>query len=262
MSTPLAIIPTFLRSDRDLHLVRRTVETLRETADVDLLVVDDGSPSGTHASALASILRQGEMIAKPENTGFSQTVNIGLRRALREERDALLINADVEFNQRSWLDYMLMTEAAVVGAKLLYPNNLVQHAGVYYSLLHRTFEHIGRCSPVTLPELCVPRRCPVTGALMLIRYECLQSVGVFDEAFKMGYEDVDYCCRVFKSGRECIMNPSVMAVHHERQFRFQEDDKGSRWFDISWDHFNDKWAGQDIGQFAPFMRDTHEGAII
>jgi GT2 family glycosyltransferase len=262
---PLCIIPVYLRSDRDLHLTNQAIKTLKETSDADLLVIDDGSPSAKHVGALSALLPQGELFVKPDNGGFSTAVNIGLERALREERDAVLVNADVEFIEPmsyGWLEEFQRTEASVVGAKLLYPNNIVQHAGVYYSILHRTFEHIGRCSPSGLPELNIPRRCPVTGALMFIRYETLQSVGVLDERFRMGYEDVDYCCRVIKSGRMCLYNPKIVAIHHEKQFRFQDEQMMGMWWQRSWDYFNEKWEGQDVGQFMPFMRDTHEGLHI
>ena len=119
--------------------------------------------------------------------------------------------------------------AAVVGARLLYPNGCIQHAGVFFSARTRAFWHRCQYGPADLPEALVPVLCPVTGALQLIRHETLATVGLYDEEYRMAYEDVDYCLRVFESGLQCIYEPSVCAVHHESVFRGRSTPKLERW---------------------------------
>lgn len=237
---PLAIIPTFLSDAADLSLLLATIASLHATAPRELvvLVVDDRSP-GEDLVDLVELERRDlgiQLVRKPLNEGFSATVNVGLRRALEEGRDAILVNADVQLVAPGWVRLMreqprLMGDglASVVGALLLYPNGLIQHGGIYFSLLTRQFDHLFKYGPGDLPEANVPSLRPVTGALQFIRHECLMDVGVYDEAFRMGYEDVDYCVRTMLSGRECVYQPAVRALHLESVFRGRPSEKLIRW---------------------------------
>lgn len=256
----LAVVPTYLRSSEDLDILLRCLVSLRETApQADVLVVDDASPAAQHVEMLAALAGELgiELLRRPENGGFSRTVNVGLRRALESGRDALLVNADIEFDAPRWLEPMLArtdttgAPAAVVGARLLYPNGLLQHAGVYYSALHRFWGPRYACGPGDLPEALVPIRCPVTGALQLIRHDCLADVGLYDEAFRMGWEDVDYCLRVFAAGRECIYEPAARATHAESVFRTRKDANQSEWEAESYRTLQRKYAQADLTAFMP-----------
>ena len=84
--------------------------------------------------------------------------------------------------------------------------------------------HRFQYGPNDLPEALVPCRCPVTAALQLIRHETLETVGIYDEGYRMAFEDVDYCLRVFEAGLECIYEPSVRAFHREKFFRGRPSD--------------------------------------
>jgi GT2 family glycosyltransferase len=263
---PLAVIPAYVRSIEDCKVLSRTLTTLRDTAGdtCDLMVVDDGSPEVdliTYCRGLTEAVG-GEYIDKGRNEGFSRTVNVGLRRALLEGRDAVLVNADVEFHDKAWLDAMMAREnvagdglASIVGALLVYPNHLIQHAGIYFSLLFRSFDHIYRYGPENLPEAQFARVCPVTGALQLIRHECLLGVGLYDEQFRMGFEDVDMCVRAWQSGRECIYEPKARAIHHEGLFRggHRGDPKIEQWQSDSWLHFCAKHGSVSFAEFVPAL---------
>jgi GT2 family glycosyltransferase len=261
---PLAIIPAFSRNVHDVAVLETCVSSLRRTAKdaCDLLVVDDGSPDAEAAEASCKIVEgvDGEFHACETNEGFSHAVNIGLRRALQEGRDAILVNADIEFFTSTWLELMVKQPtsngeglASVVGALLLYPNETIQHAGVFFSLLCREFDHIYRYGPRNLPEALNAKVCPVTGALQFIRHDCLAEIGLYDETFRMGWEDVDYCLRVWRAGRECIYQPGVQAIHHESFFRGagRQDAKIASWQALSWARFAEKWAGVNFGEFVP-----------
>jgi GT2 family glycosyltransferase len=259
MSAPLCVIPTYLRTPQDLDLVARCLVSLWSTApSADVLVVDDGSPERSLLAPLAAAIDElgYELIAKDENEGFSRTVNVGLRRALETGRDAVLVNADIEFHEAGWLERMLgRTDtqgrpAAVVGARLLYPNGCIQHAGVFFSVRARSFWHRCHHGPGNLPEALDPMRCPVTAALQLIRHDTLAEVGLYDEEFRMAYEDVDYCLRVFAAGLECIYEPTVCAVHHESVFRGRKTPKIEGWHRDSAQRLATKWAGADFSPFA------------
>lgn len=240
----------------------RTLETLRKTQGraLDVLVVDDGSPEDDLVRGLreAADSFDADMIAKDSNDGFSRTVNVGLRRALRDYSDAILVNADIEFGlTEDWLGLMQKQRgtngrlAAIVGGLLVYPNGLIQHGGIYFSLLTREFGHRFQWGPGNLPEAQTATSCPVTGALQFIRHETLVAVGLYDDSFRLGWEDVDYCIRTFLTKRECIYQPGIRAVHHESAFRGRADEKIVKWTQESWMRFCGKYAGVSFAQFVP-----------
>jgi GT2 family glycosyltransferase len=264
---PLVVIPTYSTKAQDNEVLDACLRSLRATAGdgCDVLVVDDGSPEEDLKNGIRVMTERvgGEVVFKKENTGFSRTVNVGLRRALAEGRDAILCNADIEFDHtKDWLAYMSAQTtsdgsglAPVVGARLLYPNGLIQHAGIYFSILTRRFGHIYQYGPGNLPEANNPRVCPVTGALQLIRIETLDKLGVYDETFRMSFEDVDYCVRAWKAGLEVVYAPHVIATHHESLFRATRDPKSklARWQHESWLRFVELWGASNFAEFVPSL---------
>jgi GT2 family glycosyltransferase len=256
----LAIVPTFLRRQEELDVVLWCLVSLRQTApDATVLVVDDHSPEAELARLveLACDELGAAFVRADANAGFATTVNVGLELALANEMDAVLVNADVEFPEPGWLNRMRARTdsagrpAAVVGARLLYPNGLLQHAGIYFSALHRGFGHRFLHGPADLPEALAPARCPVTAALQLVRWETLASVGLYDESFGMAFEDVDYCLRVFEAGLECIYEPSALAIHHEQYFRGRRSKRTDEMHARSNARLLEKHATTDLGAWTP-----------
>lgn len=253
----------FLGAEEDVEVTLDAVRSVRKTVSesVDILLVDDHSPEQGLVDMIAPGLDRldAELYRKPENTGFSKTVNIGLQRALDEQRDAVLMNADVEMDTPGWVKTCQKTRdgkdrpAAVVGALLLYPNGLIQHAGIYFSMLTRAFDHMYKYGPGNLPEALVPSIRPVTGAFQYIRHEALELVGLYDENFYMAHEDVDFCVRIFLSGLQCIYQPKVRAYHFEMMFRGRPSPKVADWQAKSWIYFAEKWAKQSFHGLVPYL---------
>lgn len=264
---PLVVIPNYVVKGRDNEMLDACLRSIRMTAGdaCDVLVVDDGSPTEDLKQGVKTMTERvgGEVVFKKENSGFSRTVNVGLRRALQEGRDAVLCNADIEFDHtKDWLDRMLAQKtsdgselAPIVGARLLYPDGRIQHAGIYFSLLTRSFGHIYAHGPGNLPEANRPRVCPVTGALQFIRLPTMEKLGLYDETFRMSFEDVDYCVRAWQAGLEAIYAPGVIATHHESAFRATPDPRSklARWQHESWLRFVEKWGSSNFAEFVPSL---------
>lgn len=253
--TALAIVPTYLRDGIDASQAAKTIQGLHKTFPGEVYVIDDGSPNPDLRNEFSDfVINTGEQFAfvPKENTGFADTINVGLREARDKKVDAVLVNADIEFIKTDWFEHMDSMDADVVGARLLFPNGLIQHAGIYFSLIARRPEHIFRLAPGSLKAARKPRICPVTGALQLIRYETIRDVGLYDDNFRMGYEDLDYCLRVFHGGGKCVYDPDTVAIHHEGLFRKREG-RAAQWFDESWLYFGQKWEGKDFTNFMPTL---------
>jgi len=225
---PVIIIPVYMKSHNDWDITWRCVESIRSSIgfETPIILVDDGSP-WLEGRELVWQSRHVEMNIdahlSDENQGFSHAVNVGLRWASDYNYDAVLVNADMEFFSDTWLSALseaaYTEEADVVGGLLLYPSGLIQHAGIYFSVITRFYDHIYRFAPPDLPAAQKMRVCPVTGALQYIKHDTIRRVGFYDEDFKLGWEDVDYCLRVFQAGGKCLYTPHALAIHYESTFR-------------------------------------------
>jgi GT2 family glycosyltransferase len=254
------VIPAYLRTPAELDVLIRCLVSLATTApEAAVMVVDDCSPATELVDALAVACDElgFALVRSDANQGFSTTVNVGLRYALEAGLDAVLVNADIEFIDAGWLERMRERSdtqgrpAAVVGARLLYPTGLIQHAGIFLSLLNRDWLHRFQYGPNDLPEALVACRCPVTAALQFIRHETLVQVGLYDEGYRMCFEDVDYCLRVFEAGLECIYEPSVRAYHLEKYFRSTPSETVQQWTVDSTERMKALWGHKDLSRWVP-----------
>src|SRR5262245_37277703 len=93
---PLVVIPNYMSEESDMEILGRCVQSIRQTVSntVDILIVDDCSPEPWLVDVFESRYDpyDFELIRKPENEGFSRTVNVGLERARDEGREAILMN--------------------------------------------------------------------------------------------------------------------------------------------------------------------------
>jgi len=255
----LAVVPMQLSTAEDLDVLLQCLVSLRQTApQADVLLVDDRSPAPDLVDLieLAAAELEIELHRRPVEGGSAGAMNVGLRRALDEGRDAVLVNADIEF-RRSWLQPMLArldttgAPAAVVGARLLYPNGLLAHAGFCYSTLRRRWSQRLEFGPADLAQALVPCACPLTDALQLIRHECLAGVGLYDEIFDSDWADVDYCLRVFASGRQCIYEPAACATRAQSRFGSRLADAPGGVESDSSRALSSRYADTDLSAFVP-----------
>jgi O-antigen biosynthesis protein len=137
----------------------------------------------------------------------------------------LFLNNDVFIQQEDWLDRLVaeaLADPAVggVGAKLLYPNGTVQHAGVVLGVggvADHAFRGLGADEPgYAFRAALAQQLSAVTAACLLCRAPAFREVGGFDEdKLKVTFNDVDLCLRLGQAGWKIIYTPSVVAEHHE-----------------------------------------------
>ncbi|HRJ46525.1 MAG TPA: glycosyltransferase [Opitutaceae bacterium] len=159
----------------------------------------------------------------PNTAGFnySRLVNLGTARA--DTPLVLHLNNDVEALAPGWLEDMVgwlsVPGVGVVGAKLLYPDGTVNHAGISLShedgLAHVLFE---REPAEELGHLFLPHVArnvaAVTGACLLTRTALYRQLGGFDEAkLQVAYNDVDYCLRAGAAGFRTVITPQAVLRH-------------------------------------------------
>ena len=155
-----------------------------------------------------------------ENFNWSRVNNLGARHARGSH--LLFLNDDMEVLAPGWLEALLefsqRDEIGAVGAKLLFPDGRLQHAGVVVK--QGRPGHPYHCHPGAAPGyFCgnlVHRNCiAVTGACLMTRKEVFDAVGGFDEAFPLNYNDVDYCLKLIASGKRIVYAPRAALFHFE-----------------------------------------------
>jgi len=233
MSTITVVIPNW----NGLHLLRPCCESLWATTgagELRVLVIDNGSTDGSVAW-LDGMAAEGRLdrICNVENLGFAKATNQGVRAS---SGDVLFLNNDI-VALPGWLPPLRAALAedpriAGAGSLLLYPGGrLIQHAGVrigridgrmkvYHRGHYRTLE--------SMPEARIPDlRSAVTAACLLLRRQALDQVGLLDEGFVNGYEDVDLCLRLGAAGWKLAYRGDSVLEHHESVTKGRHDAEAS-----------------------------------
>ena len=156
---------------------------------------------------------------------YSKICNFGVTHANGEYY--LLLNNDTEVITPDWMEQMLMyaqrDDVGAVGAKLYYPDETVQHAGIIidpfwismHYLRYRTREDAGYANRL----LTVQNLSAVTGACMMIRKDVWDSVKGLDESFEVTYNDTDLCMRIREAGYLVVWTPYAELYHYEMKSR-------------------------------------------
>jgi len=140
----------------------------------------------------------------------------------------LFLNNDVEVIDSEWLtvmaEHVQRREVGAVGARLLYPNDTVQHAGVVLGvggIAEHAFRHFPADAPGVARQLQVTRNySSVTGACLLTRREIFEEVGGFDEErLPVTFNDVDLCLKMRRAGYLIVYTPFAKLYHHESASR-------------------------------------------
>ena len=200
------------------------------------------------------------IIENEENLGFPKGINTGLRYALKQNFQWLvMLNNDITV-PGDWLSHLIggMTgddRIGIGGCKLLYPDGqTIQHAGAELqqplALSHHFFyrEHDeGQADQLRDVDY-------VTGAALCIRRETAEEIGVLDETFGPFYfEEVDYCYRARAAGWRVVYIPQAQGIHHESQSTRQLGETQRRFFHRNRILFQTKHQSADFfqDQFVP-----------
>jgi GT2 family glycosyltransferase/MoaA/NifB/PqqE/SkfB family radical SAM enzyme len=208
------IIPAYNR----LVFTRQCLDALladTHASGHEIIVVDNGSRDLTPAY-LRGLEGQVKVITNEHNLGFAKACNQGAQAAVGKY--LIFLNNDT-IPQPGWLEALVrgveVDGAGIVGAKLLYPDGTVQHAGVAVNKNWGPY-HIFNGLPQDDPAVCKKRFLQiVTGACMLVTKKLFWAVGGFDEAYRNGFEDVDLCLKATSAGALALYTPESVLVHFE-----------------------------------------------
>ena len=216
------IIPT---KDKVSFLDRclQSIESKTEYENYEVIVADNNSVEPATAKFLAGLRHRVVSVQEPFN--FSLINNVAVKHATGEY--LLFLNNDTEVISPGWLTAMLefcqFPEIGIVGAKLLFPNNRIQHAGVilgYGGVAGHCFLRAPASSCGYFDSLSRIRNfSAVTAACLMIRRNLFEEVGRFDEKYPVAFGDVDLCLRVRNAGYRIVYTPYAVLYHYESASR-------------------------------------------
>lgn len=179
---------------------------------------------------------------------YSKINNFGIKYATGDYY--ILLNNDTEVITPTWMSQMLgycqSKDVGIVGAKLYYPDDTVQHCGVVigvggfagHILTQSTKDDRGYFGRLQ----AIQDISAVTAACLMIKKSVFEEVEGLDEEFKVALNDVDLCLKVREKGYKIIMNPAVELYHYESKSRGMEEtpEKHER-FKREIKRFRNKW---------------------
>jgi len=235
-ATPLIsiIIPTRDMADYMMRCVD-SVFALTTYQRYEVIVIDNGSEDQRLLDYLAGMAARHanfSVIRDDRPFNYSALNNHAVAQAKGEI--ICFLNNDIEVITPDWLEHMLhwlqMPEVGVVGAKLYYADDTIQHAGVVVgpggcaNHLHAFVDgrESGYCERAMYPQ----ELSAVTAACMLTRKSTFEALGGFEvERLPVAFNDVDFCLRVRKSGLKVVWTPYAELYHFESVSRRKDQSR-------------------------------------
>jgi GT2 family glycosyltransferase len=251
MKSAAVIVPVRNKLALTRECLGGLVAAFNGRADVELIVVDDGSTDETPAFLEQTDV---QVVRHKTSQGFAVSCNDGAHAASEECEHLIFLNNDT-IAEDGWLDALVSyaeanLQAAIVGARLLYQNRTIQHAGIVFGadLIPR---HVYRGYPWEHPAVSKPRRFQaVTAACMLVRRSVFDEIDGFDTGFVNGFDDVDLCLRVAERGGETHYCPGSVLVHLEAATRGEDADLFRRNAERYLERWGDRVRRDDLDIYA------------
>lgn len=245
------IIPCFNKVQLTEQCLKSIYEITDASINYEVLIVDNASEDDTQnlCEQYAGKHKNFNYIRNDENLGFAKACNQGIEE--KKGQHALLLNNDIVVTD-GWLREMLLTlgseeKAGIVGSCLLYPESeYVQHCGVILGNGGNNnpspYHPYMFCKLSETPIATEVREMKaVTGACFLINNELIDEIGVLDEDYINGYEDIDYCLTAITNGWKVYYCGKSVLYHFESMSQFRHK------YDVqNWQRFIRKWADKVV----------------
>lgn len=221
------IIPT---RDNTPFLQRciESIEASASYADYEILIVDNASEEPETLEYLSRTPHR--VLPFREEFNYSRVNNFAVFHATGEY--LLFLNDDTEALSSGWLEEMLgqaqRPGVGAVGARLVYPDGRIQHAGVLVGVgavwqpgvATHALQYFSADDPGYEGAAVLPRNySAVTAACMMISRQVFEAAGGFDERLKTSFNDVDLCLKVRALGYRIVYTPLAELRHHESASR-------------------------------------------
>jgi glycosyltransferase involved in cell wall biosynthesis/LmbE family N-acetylglucosaminyl deacetylase len=233
--SPAPLVSLIIPTRNGLKLIKQCIDSiLAKTTynNYEILVVDNNSDDPNTLAYFASLAENNRIrVLRDERTFNYSALNNAAAQEARGEY-LCLVNNDIEVISPEWLDEMMglaiQPGVGVVGARLWYPNDTLQHGGCITGIggvaghSHKRLprNHMGYFARAQL----IQTLSVVTAACLVVKKSLFQKVGGLDETnLKVAFNDVDFCLRVREAGYRNVWTPYAELYHHESATRGHED---------------------------------------
>lgn len=238
-----------------------SILNITEYDNYEIIIVENGSDEQSIFDYYDEVVEKCEkvkVIGWQGEFNFSKVCNFGTQYS--DGEFLLFLNNDTEVLDPRWLELMLgdcqREDVGVVGAKLIYPDDTIQHAGVYFQDKLRP-GFVGGPSHLYFDldkdELGYANRAflksdveAVTGACLMTKRKTFDELEMFDESYNIDFSDIDYCFKVTDSGLKVLMDPFVVLRHCESVTLGQRICTYTPTFIADEDRLRTKWANKFI----------------
>lgn len=235
----------------DLANCINSIETKSEYRNYEFIIIENNSEEEetfAYYKKLEAENPKAHVVYWKGEFNYSAINNVGAKAAKGEY--LLLLNNDTEIINPDclWqlLGYCMREEVGIVGARLYYPDNTVQHAGVvvgFGGIAGHAFIGFGREENGYFSRIiCAQDYSAVTAACMMTKKSVFDKVGGLTEDLKVAFNDIDYCMKVRETGKLVVYNPYAELYHYESKSRGLEDspEKKERYY-REMEYFVKKW---------------------
>lgn len=217
---------------KDLDLCVRSMITKGTYKNLEFVVVENNSTESETAVYYEKIQKefpQVRVVKWDREFNYAAINNFGVSHARGEY--LLFLNNDTELIAENFVEEMLgfgqRDDVGIVGAKLLYQDDTIQHAGVvvgFGGVAGHTFIGLHKAENSYFHRaMCAQDYSAVTAACMMSKRSVFEKVGGFSENFAVAFNDIDYCMKVRSLGKLVVYAPYALLYHYESKSRGLED---------------------------------------
>jgi O-antigen biosynthesis protein len=230
----LPLVSLIVPTRNAMHLVRDCLESVQARTtypNYEVLLIDNGSDDPEALAYFEELARRGVRVLRDDGPFNFSALN---NRAVEQARGEVigLLNNDIQVISPDWMtelvSHAMRPEVGAVGAKLLYPDDTIQHAGVLLGVggvAGHAFHGRPRGAPGHFGRLgLVSGYSALTAACLFVRKSAYLEVGGLDEAgLKVAFNDVDFCLKLIRAGYRNVYTPYAELYHFESKSRGRED---------------------------------------
>lgn len=183
-----------------------------------------------------------------EEFNYSRINNYGIMHAKGDY--IVCLNNDISVITPDWMEELLgncqRKEVGITGARLYFPDNTIQHAGIVVGMggsAGSMFVGMSRNRTGYMHKAAIQQNLSaVTAACFMVKRQAFEQAGGFDEKLAVAFNDVDFCLRVRQAGYLVVYNPDAQMYHDESKTRGYEDtpEKQAR-FQKEKDYLRSRW---------------------
>ncbi len=235
LPSPVPLVSIIIPTRNGLQLLRQCIESVVHKTtypNYEILVVDNGSDDPDTLSYLVKLAQQLNVRVLRDERSFNYSALNNMAVQTAKGQVLALLHNDTEVISPDWLTHTvalaMQPGVGAVGAKLSYPNDHVQHAGMVLGiggLANHSHKHLPRQSPGYFSRAALMQSfSAVTGACLVVAASKYQQVGGLNEAhLAVAFNDVDFCLKLKQAGYRNVWTPYAELHHHESVTRGDED---------------------------------------